>query len=264
MIRLTRSEILKLRTTPGPFILIGVTMALTALGIITPFFHGLGGGGFGLRGAALKFQAPTSIHDLRDLLGSGYTSGAEFMAAVLGVLCVTGEYRHQVITTTLLVEPRRERVLVAKAITSVLLSIILAIATLVMVAAMGIPLLVSQGGSASHLIDQSGAVLPGLFATFALFSLFGLGFGTLLRNQIAGVLLTIALAFIVEPIFDGLVPEAGRWLPAASAAAVAGGLTGRGGRTDLLSWWLGAIVLFAWGVVPSVLGYFTTFSRDVT
>jgi hypothetical protein len=32
----------------------------------------------------------------------------------------------------------------------------------------------------------------------------------------------------------------------------------------LLSWWLAAIVLAAWGLVPIALGYFTTFKRDVT
>ena len=45
---------------------------------------------------------------------------------------------------------------------------------------------------------------------------------------------------------------------------MSGDILGKGIRAYLLSWWLGAIVLAAWGVVPVVVGYFTTFSRDVT
>jgi hypothetical protein len=32
----------------------------------------------------------------------------------------------------------------------------------------------------------------------------------------------------------------------------------------LLSWWLATIVLAGWGLVPIVVGYFTTFRQDVT
>jgi len=45
---------------------------------------------------------------------------------------------------------------------------------------------------------------------------------------------------------------------------VAGGLAPAGERAHLLSWWLAAIVLAAWGLVPIVVGYFVTFDQDVT
>ena len=259
MIRLIRSEVLKLRTTPGPWIVLAVTMAFTALGILGTF--AVGGRGH------TEFLAPTTVHRLRELLGAGASGGAggEWMAAVAGALCVTTEFRHKVITTTLLVAPRRERLLAAKSVASILWAVLLAIASLVMVAAMGIPWLVTAGGSLSALLDQSGAVLPGLFAAFALLALFGVGFGTLVKNQVGAVLAIILISFIVEPIIDGIWPWLGRWLPSAAAQAVAGGITHGGGLSlDLLSWWLGTLVLIAWGIVPIVVGYFTTFSRDVT
>jgi len=37
VIRVIRAELLKLRTTPGPWVVVGVTVLLTALGIITAF-----------------------------------------------------------------------------------------------------------------------------------------------------------------------------------------------------------------------------------
>jgi hypothetical protein len=231
----------------------------TALGIVIVFLvaHGAGRG-------HVEFVAPTSVLRLRRLIGSGFAAGGVWMAAVVGVLCVTGEYRHKIMTTSLLVEPRRWRLLAAKAVAAVLWGFAIAAASLLLVGAMGIPLLKSQGGSVSALLNQAGAVLPGFFAAFALLALFGAGLGTLIKNQIAAVVTILAITFIVEPIFDGLIPRAGRWLPFAASEAVAGGLAPRDERAFLLSWWLAAIVLAAWGLVPIVVGYFTTFKKDVT
>jgi ABC-2 type transport system permease protein len=256
-VRLVRAELFKLRTTPGPWVVLGVTVLLTGLGVVRPFL---------LRTTPhhLQFLAPTTTFRLRELVGSGITVGGEWMAAILGILCVTGEFRHKVITTTLLGEPRRWRLVVAKSVASVLWSVYYTIASLAMVAALGIPLLVSQGGSTMALWHQVRPVVPGLFGSFALLALFGVGFGTLVKNQIAAVVAVLAISFIIEPILIGLLPDVGRWLPASAAAAVSGDLVGAGFRSYLLSWWLGAIVLGAWGLGPIVVGYFTTFSRDVT
>jgi ABC-2 type transport system permease protein len=212
----------------------------------------------------VTFVAPTSVYRLRRLVGAGFAVGGVWMSAIVGVLCVTGEYRHKIMTTSLLVEPRRWRLLAAKAIAALIWGLGLAVASLLLVGAMGIPLLKTEGGSVSALFNQAGAVLPGFFAAFALLALFGAGLGTLIKNQIAAVVIILAITFIVEPVFDGLLPQVGRWLPFAASASVAGGLLPNGERAYLLSWWLAAIVLAAWGLVPIVLGYFTTFTRDVT
>jgi len=254
VIRLIRSELLKLRTTSSPWVLLIVTLLLTALGVITAFLIP--------NGNRVTFGAPTTIYRYRLLLGAGDT--AVWMSAILGMLCVTGEYRHKVITTTLLVEPKRAYVLVAKSVASVLWGLILCASTFVMVAALGLPLLSAEGGSASILLHQAGAVVPGLFAAFAIIALFGVGFGTLVRNQVVGIVAVLGGSFILEPILDGLIPSVAKWLPSAAAGAVAGGLGTRADRAFLLSWWLGALVLAAWGIVPTVIGYFTTFTRDVT
>jgi len=258
MIRGVRSELFKLRTSPGPWVLAGATVLFTALGIVVAFLvqHANGRG--------VQFIAPTSVYRLRRLIGAGFAVGGVWMAAIAGVLCVTGEYRHKVMTTSLLVEPRRWRLLTAKASASLIWGIGLAIVSLLLVGAMGIPLLKTQGGSLSALLDQAGAVLPGFFAAFALLALFGAGLGTLMKNQIAAVVTILAITFIIEPVFDGLLPHVGRWLPFAASAAVAGGLAPPDARMYLLSWWLAAIVLIAWGLVPILIGYFATFKKDVT
>jgi ABC-type transport system involved in multi-copper enzyme maturation permease subunit len=261
MIRGIRSELFKLRTSPGPWVVLGAALLFTALGIIVVFLvnhPGIGGRHH------VSFVAPTSVYRLRRLLGAGFAVGGVWMAAIVGVLCVTGEYRHKVMTTSLLVEPRRWRLLAAKAVASLIWGLGIAVASLLLVGAMGIPLLKTQGGSVSALFNQAGAVLPGFFAAFALLALFGAGLGTLMKNQIAAVVTILAITFIVEPVFDGIFPNVGRWLPFAASAAVAGGLTPAAERVYLLSWWLAAIVLAGWGLVPIVVGYFTTFKQDVT
>ena len=261
VIRVSRAELLKLRTTPGPWVVLVIAVVLTALSILGSFING--GGHHGP-----AFVAPRSQTDLRDLVGSGYQA-ALLMAPILGVLCITAEYRHKVITTTLLNTPRRAVVLGGKGVASVLWAIGMGVACLALVAVMGLPWLSALHGSLSALLHQVGPVVPGLMADFALLAVFGLGIGILVRNQVAGVLLTIGGTFILEPLiyalFNHLLHTQLNWLPSPAAAAVAGGLnTGTGSDRHLLTWWAGALVLLAWGFGPAVLGYFTTFRRDVT
>jgi ABC-type transport system involved in multi-copper enzyme maturation permease subunit len=132
------------------------------------------------------------------------------------------------------------------------------------------------GGTVSSVVDQAGAVIPGLVAGSILLALFGLGFGVLVRNQVAGILITIGGTFILEPILVAL--DAGvfhqdlNWLPTRAASALAGTIAsngigaGGGGNFEgpLLSWWLGGLVMLGWGLIPLTIGYFTTFRRDVT
>jgi ABC-2 type transport system permease protein len=261
MTRLFRAEIFKFRTTPGPWVLLIVALALTALGIITPFF-------VNVAPSHTIFTAPRTIPRMRNLVGAGYGAGI-LLAPVVGVLCITTEYRQKVLSITLLVSPRREQVLVAKVLASVAWSLFLAVAGLALVAAMGIPLFVTQGGTLSTLLHQVGPVVPGLLGAYALLAVFGVGVGTLLRNQVAAVLLILALTLVLEPLLVLLIHDLFHadlnWFPSRATSALAGHKeTGDGGAGPLLSWWLGGISLLLWGVGAAVLGYFTTFRRDVT
>lgn len=266
MPRLVRAELFKFRTTPGPWVCLGVVLLLTGLGVTTSFIVGSHG--------VVHFTAPTTTTQLRRLMGAGYTA-AIVMAPVLGVLCITTEYRHRILTSTLLLHPRRPDVLTAKVLASAIWGLLMGVVSFVMVAAMGIPLLVAEGGSVSHLLDQAGPVVPGMLGAYILLAVYGMGIGTLVRNQIAGVILALGLSLVLEPIivaiFSSLAHMDVNFLPTRATQALAGSLSARGagGATTatphtLLSWWLGAIALVLWGVGTAVIGYFTTFRRDVT
>jgi ABC-2 type transport system permease protein len=266
MPRLVRAELFKFRTTPGPWVCVAVAVLLTGLGVTTSFLIGHHG--------TVHFTAPTTTLGLRRLMGAGYTA-AIVMAPVVGVLCVTTEYRHRILTSTLLAHPRRADVLTAKVLGSALWGLLMGVVSFVMIAAMGIPLLVSEGGSISAFLRQVGPVVPGMLAAYLLLAVYGMGIGTLVRNQIAGVILALGLTLVLEPIivaiFTSLAHMDVNFLPTRATQAIAGGLAPRGPGSGgtvtvhvLLSWWLGAVALVLWGVGTAVIGYFTTFRRDVT
>ncbi len=267
MIDALRAELLKIRSTPGAWVTFGLGFPLAVLGILFVF---AASGGF--PGHTFYFADNTKLQ--RELLGAGYFA-IEVLAPILGVLCITSEYRHKTLTTSLVLVPVRPRVLGAKVVVTALWSICIAALTLVAVGAVGLPWNNALGGAATQVTDQAGAVLPGLLASAVLLGLFGLGFGTLVKNQIAGILITIGGTLILEPLLIGLAHAIFHydlnWLPNRAGAALAGDVArgiggggGGGGALHLLTWWQGGLVMLLWGVVPLAIGYFTTFNRDVT
>ena len=99
-----------------------------------------------------------------------------------------------------------------------------------------------------------------------LWTLFGIGVGTLIRNQVAAILIAVAVTFLVEPLATYLLASldldaAVKWLPTnASAALTSPG----GGFLDYLDWWAGGLVLLGYAVVLGGLGILLSVRRDVT
>jgi hypothetical protein len=98
-------------------------------------------------------------------------------------------------------------------------------------------------------------------------AVFGLGFGALLKNQVAAIVTAIALMTLV----DSLLTLGLRWahlgslakgLPLAASRAIIQPSTVK--AANLLPWWGGALVLLAWGVATALLGAAFTLRRDVT
>jgi ABC-type transport system involved in multi-copper enzyme maturation permease subunit len=265
MMNTIRSELIKMRSMPGVWVTFGLAFPLAVLVIV-----GILASAGGFPGHTFYFVQ--TLHQRRELLGAGYF-GIEILAPIAGVLCVTSEYRFKTITTTLVVTPRRSRVLMGKVTATALWSILIALFTLVAVAVVGLPWNAALGGVTSQVTDQIGAVLPGLLASAVLLGLFGLGFGTLVKNQVAAILLTIGGTLILEGLLVLLARAIFHynlnWLPNAAGAALAGDIArgfggGRNAGVRLLTWWQGGLVMLAWGIVPLTVGYYTTFRRDVT
>ena len=257
---------LKMRTMPGIWVCFGLVFPLTVL-IVWAVFAASGG----LAGHTYSFVH--TLNEKRLLLGAGYI-GISFLAPVAGVICITSEYRQKTITNTLISTPVRSRVLGAKIVVTAYWAILMAVLALVTATVVGAPWNSALGGNAAAITDQLGAVVPGLVGASILLALFGLGFGVLVKNQVAGILITIGGTFILEGILVALARAVLHynlnWLPSSAAAALAGEIArgGIGGGNEhaakLLLWWQGGLVMLAWGLVPLTIGYFTTFRRDVT
>jgi ABC-2 type transport system permease protein len=182
-------------------------------------------------------------------------------ALLLGILGVTGEFRHQTVTQTFLVTPDRGRVVAAKLVAYPLAGIALALVTLAVTAAVAAGWLAAKGITPS-LADARLARIVGVALLGAgLCALVGVGIGALVRNQVAALVGTLVWVLVVEGLLMGLLnaPSLGKWLPSAAAAAA---ITSPGGAH--LSRLGGTLLLAGYALVLAAAGTRLVVRRDIT
>lgn len=217
MTRVVRVEWLKLRTTRLNYGLLAVAVGLTALDALLRCSRA----GHGRRPA---LDTVTGLSRTVTLTGF-----AILMAWVLGVVVSSGEFRHGTSTLTYLAFPRRGRVLVAKVLVGFVGGAVVGACgaavtigiSLAFVASRGEPVVLSAGTIAG---DAGGAVLAA-----ALWAAVGVGLGSLVRAQIAGVIGAFAWALFVEAIVGGVFDQLGPYLPFTAATTLGGARLGSGG-----------------------------------
>ncbi len=192
---------------------------------------------------------------------AGLTFG-QLAAAVLGVLAISAEYSTGGIRSSLVAVPRRLRLLVAKAL--VLLAVVLAVGVL----SSFVAFLVGQALLASVDLETSlgdpgvlrAVIGGGLY--LAASALFGLAFGTLLRQTAGGIVAAIAGLLIVPPLTQ-LLP--GDW-----GASISKWFTSNAGQQILVvrpdagapEPWAGFVVFCLWGLAVLVIGAVLLQRRD--
>ncbi len=190
---------------------------------------------------------------------------------VVGALSVTAEFRHMTITPTLLAEPRRSVVLAAKLLASIPVGLAFGLAGTAGALLGGAPTLALRGEQAL-LSDPAVLRTIGLsVVALAVWCVVGVGFGTVIRNQVAAIVTLLAFTQFVEPLLRlglaSLDATSGiaRWLPGAAGEAIAGAsVFGSSGAGTLLPWWGGLLVLSGYGVALAAIGRATTIRRDIT
>jgi ABC-2 type transport system permease protein len=203
-----------------------------------------------------------------------YTSGQYFgllFVLLLGILVVTNEYFHQTATATFLVTPQRTRVIAGKLTATVVSAAVLCVGTMVLSVIAGIVFLQIDGESFA-LTDPAvvRALLLNLLA-YAIWAVFGVGFGTLIRNQLAAVIVALALYLIASQAAVAIIQlisflTHADWVmkltvvvpSVASSVMITGGdIPGNPPQ------WLGAVVLVAYAVVAGTIGTLLTRTRDI-
>ena len=200
MIKQMRAEWLKVFSTKT---WIGIVLAAYVFTAMTVFGYAQIAGTLGI----------PNLDDVRlmNLLYGGSATGVA-LALILGVVGATAEYRYGTIDHTYLVSPKRSRVLVAK------LFVHAVIGAIVGLVSFGIAYLTTNAavaGKAHAQVTNSALIEIGIatIAAFAIYTMLGVAFGSLVKNQLIGVAATFGWIFIFERLMVVFVPDLGKWLP---------------------------------------------------
>jgi ABC-2 type transport system permease protein len=240
---LARSELTKILTTRLWWgLLAGVVLyAMLQAGVSAGFAGTDPGAG---QPSTPPLDAPEALRGV--YAGAAFT-GAYIFALVLGVTGMTAEYRYQTATPTFLATPRRTRVVLAKAAAHLVVGMGYGVVAVVCALLVGAVVVTVRGYPLGLGTPGLGRALVLTVLAVGIWTLVGLGIGTLVRNQVAAILVAVAVTFLVEPLVSiGLhaigLDTVGRFLPGNASSAIT---SPPSVFTDLLPWWAGGLACWA-------------------
>ncbi|TMQ98444.1 ABC transporter permease [Actinomadura soli] len=258
MINLVRAELLKIRSTRMWLGMLALSLGFSLMGLAV--YVALSGVEMD---GDMAIPPVTDPQTVRAFYASA--SGGVLFMMILGIMGITGEYRHQTISGTFLVTPVRGRVLAAKLISYFLFGAGFGLATVLATVAVALPALAIKGGSTSLLDHDVPLILGGTVLAMALYALVGLGLGALIRNQIAAIIVAVGWVQLVEGIVTVALPQVGQWLPAGAVRAITFTTSMFGpGELDTLPAWGGVLLLVGYGLAFAAVATVTTVRRDIT
>jgi ABC-2 type transport system permease protein len=273
---LVKAELLKIRTTSTWWIFAVIMFPLWAAAILLNWGsanvtaqNNVDAGDTSLRAEQVR-AAGEAVNIAANLYTSGQFLGL-LIVLLLSAIVVTNEYFHLTATTTFLVTPVRQRVVLAKLAASVLVGLVFWLVMTVFNLILA-PILLDQLNIGSHLGDPAIWRAIGLNAlAFALWAILGVGAGVLIRSQLAATLtLTITYlvgSFAASILFAVLSSQVAEWISklevivptSASALMIAGtDLPGNPPR------WVGAAILIGYALVTGVIGTAIMKRRDIS
>jgi len=216
---------------------------------------------------------------------------AQLVPALFGVFALAGEYRSKTITTTFLTAPNRIAALTAKMLTYLAWGAIYGVVSFG-VSAIAVMTSVDSGrwpSTGQWLAAFGGTVLAAVLVT-----LFGIGFGAVLRSVPLAVVLLVVWFLILENVLViafwgwGDIRILGGILPNGTANGIVGGIAAdafgfnsldlpssvdsgsqlvlqlTASAPGVLSWWASALIFFAWTMLFFGLGWLGNQKRDIT
>lgn len=214
--------------------------------------------------------APIGMLTNPDYLTStlGQVSTASTFVLLMGIVAMTGEYRHMTITSTYLASPRRSRVLLAKMLLFAAIGVAVAVLTMIAVT-ITLMLALIPFDHAPLTADMWLSVLLGSVIGLVLYAVLGVSIGALIPNQVAAIVTALLWMLLLEPLIGLTFPKVGMWLPGdALKAAMDVGLrsefSGQLVSADTLPVWGGILLLIGYAAVFGAIASRTTLSRDIT
>ncbi|MDO5739806.1 MAG: ABC transporter permease [Ornithinimicrobium sp.] len=208
-----------------------------------------------------------------------YSGGIQIgylLALVLGILAMSGEFRHKTITSALLAAPRRGQLISAKVAALVLVVLLNALA-FISGSLLGGGAMLAVGDAA--LLPEPGLLLGTLVRmalVLVLWGLIGFGLGVLIPNQVVALFVGVGITLLVEPLlgygltFVEQIKDAAKFFPSQASMSTLDLFAGvdqdtaqQLGSADPLTWWVAALTLLAYATVMTLLGWFVTTRRDV-
>ena len=238
MNRLIAGELIKVRTTRTALGFGAAAVLLVLAGVVISILAG----------------DPTTVADKRSSLAVG--GAVATIMLLFGAVGATGEFRHRTLAPAVLIAPDRVRLFGARMLAYSLAALVFGLVMEVVGFAIGGVLLAGQPGPGLEGSDFAEIAAGGLIAT-VLAAAVGVGFGTLVRNQVAAVVATLVWLTIAEPLIGLAGRDIGDHLPGTVLGAV-----GQGGN-DTMSMGTAALVLLGWTVAFCAAGALVDRRRDV-
>jgi hypothetical protein len=246
MADVVRSEWLKLRTARANLVLLVLALAvpvlLTALAAAA---------------APLDSLADDTTANRFSLTIAGAGIG-QILLAVLGVLVIGSEFRHNTIRITFSAIPRRLQVHAAKIVTVAAVGVGVGAVGVASSYVVGAAILGGRGHGISISDAGVGRSLGGAVLLAVLSGLVGLGMGTIVRATAGAITLVVVYPVVVEALVVSLVPSVGKYLPFAAGAA----LQSPDGTKDVLSPLAGGVIFAAFVVALLVIAGALLQARD--
>jgi ABC-type transport system involved in multi-copper enzyme maturation permease subunit len=239
-----RSELLKLRTTRSVVVMVAGLVVVVGLGVVA---------------IVTDSPARTLAHPLEQQAFLHVMSSiAPLFALLLGIRSFTDEFRFGSIVPTLLANPSRGHVLVAKLVGAAVGALALTVVAAATSLAIGVPLLLAQGIDVTWSAGAVAEVVGRLAAATVLWSAIGVGFGLAVRHQVAAIGGALVWMLAGEGILAGLMPNVARFFPGSAGF----GLVGIN-PDEVLTPVPAALLLAGYAAVASVAGAALMRRRDV-
>ena len=247
MLSVLRSELFKMTTTRATKVLLGFAVILPVVIFTLTLIYGFQNGVMGS-------PAVVNIASTAPLVA--------LLLGVVGVMCATQEYSQGTIRITLVATPNRQRVYVAKLLTTLSISIV-STAILLALCLIATQIVMTIRGGQFELIGNDARVLVSFFLMTTIVSIFGLSLGLIFKSGPGAISAVLLWPTIAEGMVFGLLSVATqknvfRWAPIQNGLQ----LVSEFQMEDSNSWSVALLLFFAFVAIFAVICASLFMKRD--